>query len=480
MRMRYTPSQFCADESGGILVFWACAVVAFLGFAALIFDFGRLSATHAELQSFTDSVALTAAAELDGKADAITRAQAAANDLITDSQTFATGGALLNSAEDITLTFYQPAQDGTFLRDPGLETTNPRLARFVRAESTEHRIGLGFGAVFASVNSGSAAPDSTAASATAGFSLEACNVAPVAVCLPTVDFDAETSIGKSLQLDASVNLGNLLPGNVAIVNSVTNLLDGLSICAGLLGDALNACLIAAREPETACTGQGGLELSVSANGDGLMDALNTRLGIFEGLFAGSANDQNFSPAPNVLTGLTNLLGLCLPSILPTPNSNIGLPLDDNQSGGSLSVVGSGSWGAGRTAYINAHYNGKDPFPQAQTRFEFYQAEIAASGTIKSGGLVGNILTGLFQPKMCSPVTNTDPKRRLMVFAGIDCNSVSVDAAVSVPPVQQFFEGFVLNPITDGKLAVEITACLGGGCGKGNLDTDVRDIVRLVE
>jgi hypothetical protein len=68
----------------------------------------------------------------------------------------------------------------------------------------------------------------------------------------------------------------------------------------------------------------------------------------------------------------------------------------------------------------------------------------------------------------------------MVFAGIDCNSISVDAAVTVPPVRQFFEGFVLSPVTDGKLSVEITACLGGGCGKGNLDTDVRDIVRLVE
>ena len=50
----------------------------------------------------------------------------------------------------------------------------------------------------------------------------------------------------------------------------------------------------------------------------------------------------------------------------------------------------------------------------------------------------------------------------------------------MPPVQAYLEVFVLGPGKNGLLDVEVTACLGGSCGKGNLGTDVRDVVRLVE
>ena len=66
---------FLRDETGGILVFFAMAMVVFLGLMALIFDTGRMATTQSELQSFSDSVSLAAAAELDGGADALTRAR---------------------------------------------------------------------------------------------------------------------------------------------------------------------------------------------------------------------------------------------------------------------------------------------------------------------------------------------------------------------------------------------------------------------
>ena len=65
----------------------------------------------------------------------------------------------------------------------------------------------------------------------------------------------------------------------------------------------------------------------------------------------------------------------------------------------------------------------------------------------------------------------------MVLAGVDCSNASNGA---LPPVRQFLEVFVLGPGEDGLLNVEVTACLGGSCGNGNLDTQVQDVVRLVE
>ncbi|MGB3244515.1 MAG: pilus assembly protein TadG-related protein [Sulfitobacter sp.] len=469
--------RFVKDETGSILVIWAFSLVALLGFLGLIFDMGRLGSTQAELQSFADSVSLAAAAELDGAGDALTRAQAAADTLINDSQTFAEGDRTL-SAADIALTFYRPGPEGRFLRDAGLVTTNPRQARFVQAQVAEHSIGTGFGKLFTSYGEADAINTGAAARAVAGFSLEACNVAPVAVCLPSIDFDAATSIGDTLALNTSASI-DLNPGRIALVDTLTDQLDGLSICAGLLGGALDACLVAAREPQTACTGQGGLTISADADGTDALHAINTRFGQFASTASGLAGDPDFSGGPNVLTGLTDALGLCLPLGGLLGAEQVGLPADDCLISGGCSVQGSGEWSAGRAAYVAAHYDSNDPFPEVQTRFEFYQAEIsaAASGSLP---LLGGLLGGGFVPQLCAPQENQDPKRRLMVVAGIDCLSAEVDATVSVPPVQQFFEVFALGPAEGGELHVEITACLGGACGGGNLETEVRDIVRLVE
>ncbi|MBT0957522.1 hypothetical protein IV417_08995 [Alphaproteobacteria bacterium KMM 3653] len=480
MTLREHIAKLKTDEDGGILVFWSVALVVFLGLLALTFDFGRMASTHSELQSFADNVSLAAAAELDGRSDAITRARSAANTLISDSQTYATGNKTLVAEDIATLTFYRSDADGGFTRSEALKSTDPHLVRYVDVQISDHTVQPGLGAAFAALSGGPSFDDTVSTSAAAGFSLEACNVAPIAVCLPTVDFDASTSIGQTLELDLSVNLGTLLPGQVAVVNTLTDALDGLSICAGLLGGDLNACLLAAREPETACTGRGGLEISANVDASELMGALNSRFGEVSGLLGGLLGGSDFSEAPNVLTGLTTPLGMCLPlpSILSADEQS--LPSDDCLVSGGCAIQGDGSWTLGRNAYIEAHYDGTDPFPEASTRFEFYQAEIAASvsGSMP-GGLLGGLLGG-FIPQLCAPQDNLDPTRRVMVVAGIDCLSAEVDAAVTVPPVSQFFEVFALGPAEDGLLNVEISACLGGNCGDGVTGTDVRDVVRLVD
>lgn len=473
--------SFGTDESGGILVFWGVALVVILGLAAVVVDSGRLVSTQSELQSYADSVALAAAAELDGRADALTRAQTAASTLITDSQTFGAGGSAL-TGEQISLTYYRIDANGGFSRDPGLVTTNPYNARYVSANLAERTVSLPFSAAMAAVGGSAEVDDTVAASAVASFSVDACDVTPIAMCLPSLDFSAEASIGSSLSLRTAGSAELMLPGDMIAVDTLSGLLDGLEVCAGLLGNALNACLIAAQEPPSACGGGGGLSIAANVDGNDLLDAVNARFGEFQGLVAGLAGNSDFPVAPGLLDGLLAPAGLCLPNPL-SAGEDRSLPLDDCFASGTCAIQGSGSWSAGRTAYVAAHYDGTDPFPEAETRFEFYQAEVAAGiGPARPapnpiGSLIGTV-TSTVLPQLCVPETEADETRRLMVVAGIDCSALLANG--NTPPVREYFEVFVLGPARDGVLNVEISACLGGGCGTGALDTEILDVVRLVE
>ncbi|WP_417208464.1 TadE/TadG family type IV pilus assembly protein [Antarctobacter sp.] len=496
MSPRLAISRFRNDERGSILLPSAVALVLMLGMVGFILDFGRRASTQTELQNFADSISLAAAAELDGRADAILRARHAAATLIQDRQSFAQGARALGAVDIAETTFYRADETGGFSRDPVFETESPHSARFVAVRLVERSVIAGLSGVYRRINGNTSDDGTVGAFAAAGFYLEACNVTPVAMCLPSLDFDASTSIGQTLTLDTEITINGLGPGQIGLVDTLTDALDGLSICAGLLGNSLDACLLAAREPETACFGQGGLKISVDLEGTELLNAVNTRFGQFGGLAGDLLGNPDFAGAPSVLTGLTDSGGLCLP--LGTAAGDFSLPGDDCMVGGGCSIQGDGNWQAGRLAYVDAHYGGQDPHPEAQTRYEFYLAELAASGSVEVpssllssldgaiggllGGLGGGILGGGSEPtpNYCTQQQDPDPTRRLLVVAGIDCLSASVDARVSTAPVQQFFEVFSLGPGANGELQVEITACLGGDCGKGNLGTEVVEVVRLVE
>lgn len=67
-----------ARRKGVVLVTFAVALVVILGGAGLAFDIGRMYIAKIEAQSYVDAAALAAANQLDGQADALTRAEAAA------------------------------------------------------------------------------------------------------------------------------------------------------------------------------------------------------------------------------------------------------------------------------------------------------------------------------------------------------------------------------------------------------------------
>lgn len=74
------------QQRGAILILMAILIVVLIGIAALALDLGRLFVQRTELQNAADAAALAAAYELDGAADAQTRAKAAARQLLSPAQ----------------------------------------------------------------------------------------------------------------------------------------------------------------------------------------------------------------------------------------------------------------------------------------------------------------------------------------------------------------------------------------------------------
>jgi uncharacterized membrane protein len=68
-------------ERGFVLIVTGIAMTLLIGVAALAVDLGRLYVIRAELQSFTDAAALTAARDFDGSAASLARAKADAQKL---------------------------------------------------------------------------------------------------------------------------------------------------------------------------------------------------------------------------------------------------------------------------------------------------------------------------------------------------------------------------------------------------------------
>ena len=114
--------RFAADESGVALIFVAVMIPVLVGFSVLAIDMARVNSLHNDVQSGLDALALAAAAELDGNADAITRADRAVANLLANQSKFSTAGNHTLTSSDVTVTYLTaiPASDATSLSAAGL------------------------------------------------------------------------------------------------------------------------------------------------------------------------------------------------------------------------------------------------------------------------------------------------------------------------------------------------------------------------
>lgn len=497
-------AEFPRNEEGGVLVFVCVALVAIVGMAAITFDLGRAAATQTDLQAYADHVALAAAGELDGKLDSITRAQTAAEFLIRDRQTFADGNQALGSVGDYSLRFLTslPAND---LDDvTPFVTTNPVQAAFVEVTATPRTVFLPFGRALAALM-GEAAPNETVgAVAIAGATEWACDVAPLMFCLPE-DFVLSDYLGAAVRLRSGGRGTAWGPGDFGFLDPSDFGADPNGPCGGLNGSKFMACLIAASGNRTRCVAQNGVDIEPGQK-VGIENAVfNTRFDMFNGIMSGERNNPHYAPGPHVVTGLANASGggaACLSTNTEATPDTMPFPVDDCFSDGTCSRFGDANWTEGRKMYVDRNYNDNngdsvgdtDLFETATTRWEYYNAEIAAAAG-------GNILTGRAESgrPRCNtklPADIDGASRRLFIVAGIDCIGNNIRGAAEDVPVEEFVEVFLLQPVGEGTevtfieegvtksasnfdLWVEIVGSAGGGAGASEAPTGIfRELVEL--
>lgn len=173
-----TPTRL--QQKGAILVTVALVLLILAGFMGIAVDVSRAFVVKGELQSAMDSCALAAAQELDGAADALTRAGSAgqtagnANGVVMQSATWA-GQARITAA------------DITYLDADYNETTVPADARYARCAHAQAGLGAWLlGAMSLFTNDASFANGFTVgarAVATRGSAQSACPV-PLALMPP--------------------------------------------------------------------------------------------------------------------------------------------------------------------------------------------------------------------------------------------------------------------------------------------------------
>jgi hypothetical protein len=497
------------DEEGGTLVFVGVCLTLLLGFTALTFDLGRVAATQSDMQSFADHIALSAAGELDGKPDAITRATAAAAELVTagatpDRATFSQVSAdvaqELNNT-DYTLFFLKdiPEDDrDTFDHTASqYRAADANEATMVLVETSQRTVFLPFFRAFSVLMGNEPSDGSAQARAIAGYTQYACDVTTLMFCLPQ---DHDLFEGQSILLRTGGQGSAWGAGDFGFVDPTSFAVDPNGPCAGLTGVNLDTCLIAASGNRTRCFAQRGIDLEPGQK-TGITNAVfNTRFDMFNGVMSNKKNDPAYAPGPHVVTGLTSTGGgQCLAANTEASPDTMAFPPDDcfgsalgcPNGGGRF---GDGNWDNGRDTYVDINYGTpsgasgtSDPFAAASTRFEYYKAEV------ENAGASGNILTGRSENgrPQCSQHQSDDVNRRVFIAAGINCDpsngGMEVNGAETNVPVAQYFEVFLLRPVGEGSgspaafdLHVEVIGPAGGdGTGNSEEAGIFRNVVELL-
>lgn len=480
--------EIAGAEEGTLLVIFGVSLTVLLGIVALSFDMGRIDATQSELQSFADSVALAAAGELDRQPTSISRATAAAANLIADTQTYGNGGATLDSG-DFTLTFYEtlPGADTSALTS---STTNPEKAAYVHVQVSTHTVQLTFAAAFNALRPGGGAPDNTvSAQAVAGFTQYACDISPLMFCLPNAaGFNATSATGTMINLRSARQNAAWGPGDFGFLDPSSALVDDEGPCGGESGGNLRRCLMAAEGSITQCYPLNGVDVEPGQAIGSTDAAFNVRFDIYASTMNGKRNDADYQPAPNVVKGIVPQGGgSCIGNNEDPSPDTIALPRDTCLGAGTCGTGarygdGTFSW----TSYLNTNHGGADPssaYPMAGdlagTRWEMYNAEISASGG-------GDILSGLAETGRpeCSSNMSGDPYRRVVIAAGIDCTANPINGAATGVPVQEFYKIFLTEPVgNDGNTPPtfdiwgEVIGSAGGAAGGGG-GAIIHDVVQL--
>jgi Flp pilus assembly protein TadG len=491
-----TLRSFWTEDRAAISPLYAVGILALVAVSGVGFDYGRLYALDSELQNAADQAALAAATQLDGGADAMTRARDAATNAFAASASayvnetrFANDARLLDEGvtstrpiTDLTFVFYDDYSNDAVGNVVELNDTDGEQARVVEVTVNARQVFFALTPVVGAISSGN-----VIGKALAALEEGTCNVPPMFFCVPEDDlgvpdttYPTAANIGQGLKLHFK-DTGNDSPGNP---NDTTT--DNTAWAPGNFGFLGLDYFPANQQNETAglnsyilgCTG--GAPISDPGFRTPQGSALNSRFDFYPPP-KNQCNTKtgDFCPAQNV----TKHLVLKMPSgatDCDNPPNNIqpndwidastldfatpdhpangyqpGYNEDTNFATDSSTMFGNGNWNA--ADWLNAHHSATlSDVPDLNddgniSRYEVYQWEL---DPLTPTRLDPQFLIDSLGDKYCSfprPVaeppgvvaSDTQKDRRLLTVAAVDCSSLNGKEAVKV---LRWVDLFLVKPV----------------------------------
>ena len=304
---------FWDDKRGYVIALTLISMPLLLGFSLLVIDVGRTGNLHTDLQNAADAMALAGARELDGRDDAIDRADAAI-EALANSAAFGGGGTGMSLGSYITVTYDAGNDAGstvtvTYLKeipasdddpiDPSMVTTDPHEASYARvvvkpqAMTTIFPVPVGFNRDTINV----------AAEAVAVYRASACDVTPIYICNPFENPGGGDAEAATDLLHTNFANGNLYGRQIEFHNdNDTGSTPGPGnfgfLAVGDNGASALAEALAIGKPGM-CYKQNDLTTEPGVMKGPVESGVNTRFGLYGGSFSNNDKNPLYRPAPNV-------------------------------------------------------------------------------------------------------------------------------------------------------------------------------------
>ncbi len=341
---------FLHETDGFAIILTIISFPFFLAIAAWVIDASRVSNLHTDLYNAVDAMALSGARELDGRDDAIPRAQNAIAGLNSNIALFADGGGNLSMGSRVNMV-YNPADAATstvtvrFLKslpasdDEPIDFATHEVSGTAVQQSNEARYAYvvsknqSMQTIFPFAFTGQQTLD-VAAEAVATYTAAACDVTPIYICNP---FEGSTLPG-SPDIHVQFAAGNLYsrqyimdlkeppgPGNFGFLQT-------FGTGANVLAEAL------ATGFPGVCIQEGGVDTKPGQNVGPVDAGINIRMGIYQPPFQNNNNKPAWRPDMNVRKG--NVQPVDCRNYDPELNILDAMPFPE---GGSVVPMGGGSF-----------------------------------------------------------------------------------------------------------------------------------------
>ncbi|QFI67791.1 TadE/TadG family type IV pilus assembly protein [Sinorhizobium alkalisoli] len=523
--------RFLDDNRGYVIALTLISMPLLLGFSLMVIDVGRTGNLHTDLQNAVDAMALAGARELDGRDDAIDRADAAIETLANNAA-FGGGGTGMSLGSHITVTYDAGNDAGstvtvTYLKQipasddspisSSMVTTDPNEASYAwvvakpQAMTTIFPVPVGFNRDTINV----------AAEAVAVYRAAACNVTPIYICNPYENASGSNNEEAAEQLHTNFAAGDLYgvqfelhnssssspgPGNFGFLSTYGN-------GANVLAEAL------ATGSPGVCYKQDALETKTGANTGPVEAGLNTRFGLYGGSFGNARNDGRYRPARNVRSAQTQTGGaskICGDYNPVMTGSAVG---DVTQAvplgyGASMTSLAGGKISTGNNWQYNSYWNVAHPgnpipstsdilsnhssypsptgSPSQPSAYDVYRYELdnaALLSDTSANGEKGTPLIGgqCYSGPDLSNYTSGDYGDRREIFAAVvnckhEYNAGRLTGHSTDTRAIAFARMFTTKPaLTAGStryLSLEMIDITGAG-GRGTLDEFLREEAELV-